>query len=204
MVLDATRLAALVLLASPMCGCSVGRDFVRPGSDDLVLGKTTLGEILERYGTPVAEQENLIKDQRVKTLKYYYSQPQASGWAHNPGAVPDRSLAVDFVGDRLVAYVFHSTYEKDHTDFDDSKVDQIKKGETSLRTVVGWLGEPHSRVGYPHTDHETDLRVMYNYFQKEKVGKMIVLAAKKVLLLTAGADGIITDIKFTKSSSKDR
>src|ERR1044072_4744759 len=59
----------LVLAAS---GCA-GRDFTRPQSESLVLGRTTETEVRQRFGDPYREGTTIKNGETMKTLAYAYA-----------------------------------------------------------------------------------------------------------------------------------
>ena len=53
---------------------------------------------------------------------------------------PARAASFYFMDGVLVGYEFVSSFKEDHTDFDESKVSEITKGETTIEEVEGFLG----------------------------------------------------------------
>ena len=91
---------------------------------------------------------DLLSGTRARLRARYHASSQAGG-AHAPGVAPARGVAFCFSGDILVGYEFASSFEEDHTDFDERKTAGIREGRTSLEEVVVLLGPPHGRQIFP-------------------------------------------------------
>jgi hypothetical protein len=188
-------LASVVLIA---VGCA-GRDFVRPEADTLVLTETTYQEILERFGSPYREGSVVKNGVTVKTVSYAYS--SAGGAALVDGVTPARALGLYFVDNRLVGPEFLSSYAKDHTDFDDSKVATIKKDETTRAQVVEVFCKPGGVYVYPLIKGKHDQAFVYAYTHTR--GSAFNLKfLKKVLVVSYGRNGTVTDVEFVSSDQR--
>ena len=97
--------------------CSAGREFVKPDSDSIVIGKTTYNEIRERFGQPTQEGSSMINDLTVKSISYTYA--KSDGEALYEGVTPARAIVFQFSNDVLIGHVFVSSFKSDNTDFDE-------------------------------------------------------------------------------------
>ncbi len=86
------------------------------------MGKTTEADLRQRFGDRYAH---------------------AAGAASLVGGVtPARGQGFYFWNAVLVGHEFTSSFDEDKTDFDASKVQQIKSGETTEAEVLALLGKP--------------------------------------------------------------
>src|SRR5712691_6068489 len=149
---------SLMALAALLNGCA-GRDFVRPSADSLALGKTTYAEIVARYGSPSREGTMLKNEQTVKTITYAYA--TKAGTPLVSGVTPARAAAFYFNDLVLVGHEFASSFQEDHTDFDETKVTRIKKGETTRAQVVELMGTPTGTYIFPLVQRRNDSGLVY-------------------------------------------
>jgi len=189
---------ALLLVA-----CAMGTNIVRPAADDLTLGVTTKESTVARYGKPDNSGETVVNGHNVKVMGYSYV--DASGRSHVPGVTAGRSLSLNFVDDKLVGYVFTSSFEEDHTDFDASRVSEIEKGKSTKTQVIALLGQPNGKVIYPLVDKAGIERFLYKYFHVDI--QMGLLKAKgkvfqKQLAIDFNDNDIVTDVEYTSQDTK--
>src|SRR5262249_6758241 len=69
----------------------------------------------------------LVNTVTLKTLTYSYA--SAGGTPLVDGVTPARTIGFLFRGSLLVGYQFVSSFRDDHTDFDESRVKDIRKGD---------------------------------------------------------------------------
>ena len=185
-------------------GCA-GRDFVRPSSDSLQLGKTTYTEIVARFGSPYREGTMLKNEQMVKTISYAYATKMGEAAAVS-GITPARATAFYFVDLVLVGHEFTSSFEKDQTNFDETKVTQIKKGETTQPQVISLIGPPTGNFMFPLVQRKDEKGLVYVYMQTRVEQAPFVPTKikqyRKVLIVSVGEDGLVTDVTFNASGEK--
>jgi len=192
----------LVVFALLLNGCA-GRDFVRPSADSFTLGKTTYAEVVARYGSPYREGTMLKNEQTVKTISYAYA--TKAGTPLVSGVTPARVAAFYFNDLVLVGHEFTSSFREDHTDFDETKVTRIKKGETTKAQVIELMGPPTGTYLFPLVQRRTDSGLVYIYTQTRV--EPIPFAPKirqyrKVLVVSLGDDGIVSNVEFNASGEK--
>ena len=101
----------------------------------------------------------------------------------------------------LVGHGFSSSFRVDQTDFDESKVKEIKKGETTRKKVIELLGSPHGLHVYPLVDNLGHEVLVYGYGETRVVG----FSAKfyiKGFAVTVDSNDIVTDVKFGESGER--
>src|SRR5262245_1169264 len=134
-------IAVVALLAG---GCTAGTKFVRPAAQSLELGKTNAESIRDRFGKPYRESTSLKNGERITALIYSYA--TAEPYVEK---IPARAMAFYFHKDLLVGYEYTSSFDEDKTDFDDNKVSEIKKGETTPERVIELFGQAGGRYVFP-------------------------------------------------------
>ena len=179
-------------------GCTAGRNFTRPSDDSIALGKTTRAEIVERFGKPTQESTLLKNGQTLKSGIYSYARGAIAGGAHASGITPGRAIGFWYAGDIVVGYDFLSSFEEDHTDFDDSKVAVIKEGKTSREEVLTLLGPPQGRQIFPLVDNQEDAGLVYLYTQFKAPATIY----RKVLTVAIAPDGVVRKVTYTQSGAR--
>jgi len=118
-----------MLAAVVVSACSAGTDFKRPDAAIFQLGKTTEKEIRERFGEPRSQATVQANDRTIKILRYAYA--EAAPYVEK---VPARAMVYSFHEGTLVGFDYSSSFSSDKTDFDESIVGQLKRGETTKRS----------------------------------------------------------------------
>jgi hypothetical protein len=190
-------LGALALVLVAFGGCA-GRDFTRPPADTLTLGKTTEQEIRQRFGDPHRQGTVVRNGETMKSLSYGY----ASGAASLAGGVtPSRGMGFYFWNDTLVGHEFTSSFDTDTTDFDATKVQQIRKAETAESDVTVLLGSPHGAYIYPMIPDKAARGLVYLYAQTR--GSAFSLKFyRQLLVVTIGPTGVVSEVQFASSGER--
>ncbi|MBI3854617.1 MAG: hypothetical protein HY293_02875 [Planctomycetes bacterium] len=197
---------ALIVLASlaatAAAGCTVGARFEPPSYESLVLNQTTRQEVQERFGAPSREGTVLKNDHTLKAISYSHATGGSFAGGHGASVIPARAMTYFFLEDRLVAYDFASSYESDHTEFDDSKVPEVRKGETTRDQVVALFGPPKGKCAYPFIAGKGDEGIAYRYHQTSRkfLGGFNIYA--KQLIVCFGPEGKVSAVEFTTSGEK--
>ena len=124
----AFRRAGFAGLLFVLAGCA-GKDFVRPASDTFQLGRTSHSQVVQKMGEPSRSGDLLTNDKSVKSISYVYA--STMGQPLEGGVVPARGLTYYFYDDTLVGQEFISSFKSDNTNFDNTKVESVKKGKTT-------------------------------------------------------------------------
>ncbi len=187
-------LAGLILMAA----CA-GRDFTRPQPDTLVLGKTTYEEIVRQFGDPFRKGTALKEGQTVTSISYAFASATAgSGFG---GVTPARAMGYYFVSGVLVGYEFTSSYPEDRTDFDETKVPRITKGQTTRAQVEELLGHPGGMYTYPLITTRGDTALVYLYTHTRAAPFSVNLYQKK-LVVSLDPEGRVSDVAFSTSGER--
>lgn len=142
-------------------GCVVGVNITRPAPGVLMLGKTTYQKILATYGDPWLEGKVTINERILRTISYAYGSVGAA--SHDPNIGAGRGLNLWFEDDILVGHEFRSSFKVDHTDFDESRINEIEKDKSDKATIIAIFGHP--------TGHgRSVLSTLEVWFRRTRVG----------------------------------
>lgn len=186
--------AMVVLSASQLVGCGTpSRAFVRPGTEDVTLGKTRYADIIAKYGSP--SEEYMVGNTKPPLRHVSYTYLRAEEGAVMPGIVPVRSIAFYFHEDTLVGESFFSTLKSDHTNFDETQRSKIERGKTRLSEVAAILGRPAQRAIDP-LGRNKDRQLTIGYHFLTVTDSMPSKATAKQLTIFIGADDVVTDVQY--------
>lgn len=190
-------LSAFAMLVLTACA---GTNFQKPADQSWTLGKTTKGEILQKMGSPVRTGVVTKNDQQLDQIVYVYAEG-VSGSAAYPGVNPARSLTYSFTGNTLAGQEFISSFKVDATDWDESKVPQILKGQSTRAEVISLLGKPSGEVIYPIIKNKDEQALVYAYAQaKGTVFNMSFY--NKLLIVSFNAQNVVSDLEFVSNGNK--
>jgi hypothetical protein len=193
------KFSALILTAAIMSGCA-GTNFVRPSSDDLVVGKSTYSEVVEKLGKPYQTGEQLFNDKKVKNVVYVYA--AAGGEPAESGVTPARANSYYFERDLLVGTEFTSSFKEDSTNFDDSKIEYIKKGETTRSQVMLTFGRPSVIFIPPMVEKTSGEAIGYLYSHVKGNVYTGMKQYRKALLITFSEDDKVDKVSYTTAGTK--
>jgi hypothetical protein len=193
------KLSLSIFVVILIAACAAGRNFVRPKPESLILGKTTYDEIIQRFGKPYTEGTQVKNGITLKTVGYAYS--KVGGPALFEGVTPGRGMGFSFLDNVVVGHEFTSSYRDDNSYFDDSKVGQIKKGETTRNKVIELMGRTGGMYVYPLIKGKDEKALVYLYTHTK--GSIFDLKVfQKLLVVSFNDTDIVTDINFTSSGQK--
>src|SRR5262249_14804436 len=135
----------------------------------------------------------LVNTVTLKTLTYSYA--SAGGTPLVDGVTPARTIGFLFRGSLLVGYQFVSSFRDDHTDFDESRVKDIRKGETTEAQVQAMLGRPAGFVRYPIVKEETHRSLVYMYTQVKGSAFNLKVHIER-LVVDLAPNGVVADVQF--------
>ena len=188
-----------VWLISCLLGCG-GKDFVRPSPQDFRLGQTTYAQVIQRMGEPGKTGDALKNGKTVRFITYVYA--SKGGEPLEADVIPARALAYFFYNDTLVGEGFNSSFKSDNSNFDDKRVESIKKGLTTRAEVIKLLGEPTAKFISPMVKETSGEAIGYGY-QAVRGGLFSGLKnSVKVLRISFDDRGLVSDIEYTSSDSK--
>ena len=185
--------AFMVMLLLTACG---GKNFIRPDGQSLIVGTTSYADVVKQLGEPIRKGTLTKNDLIVQNISYSYAE-----------AVPfstilsSRAMVFYFHDGLLVGYDYASSFsgEKQAAAIDDEKVAQIKKGDKKEKAIA-LLGTPSGEFIFPMTAPKGTSSVMYSFISTSRVPFIGgVKVTKKVVTITVGPNGLITDISTSES-----
>jgi len=196
-------LAIATTLLITCASCTVLTDpkwlyFPFPREGDAVLGKTTIQEILSRFGEPSLPPVNFNS---TKILGYSQGQaplpPPLKGMDYS--RIKSRIMQYWFYDDVLVGYIYISDMPEDSTDFDATKIAQIRKGSTTETEVINLIGKPSGRSIHPFAERD-GTAIGYAYSEMYNGRKGELATRSKHLAIKINQNGIVTDVLFRSKS----
>jgi outer membrane protein assembly factor BamE (lipoprotein component of BamABCDE complex) len=173
----------VLLLGAVLVGCVQGRDFTRSPADTLTLGKTTRQEIVTRMGSPV--EQGTVSRTGVVLQSIQYHQWSSTGY--------ERGQMFFLRDDILVGHSYSSTETNDSTNFDATRVNLIRKGETTEREVITLLGPPSGAFIYPFIKGRDDHALGWYYappYRRSDPGARVL----KIVIISFDPNGAVTDL----------
>jgi len=196
---DVRATVGVFALLLVLAGCA-GKDFVRPAPDAFKLGQTSYAQVVQQLGEPRKSGDLLKDDKTVKSITYVYA--SAGSDASEAGVIPARGLTYYFYDDRLVGQEFLSSFKSDSSNFDESKVEGIRKGRTTRAEVIQALGAPTALFIPPMVKATAGEAIGYTY-QATRGGafsgfKVFV----KSLRVSFDDGGLVSDVEYTAAGTK--
>jgi len=195
--MNAIKIVIFVILSALLTACA-GTNFVRPADNTFKLGKSTKQEVINAMGKPMVTSQALKNDVPVETIAYNYA---AGAQSLVGGVTPARSTAFSFANGILVGQIFSSSFAEDKTDFDETKVSDIRKGKTTKDEVIKLLGRPSGHIIYPLIAPKDGTGLVYQYNQTKGTAFTLKLYAAS-LVVTVGKDNVVTDVTLEKTGEK--
>lgn len=186
---------SLVVLA----GCA-GKDFVRPAPDALRLGESTYSQVVRQLGEPRKTGEVLTNGKTVKSITYVYA--SAGGEPSEEGVIPARGLTYYFYDDRLVGQEFISSFRADGTNFDEAKVERIRKGQTTRADVMQALGAPTAAFIPPMVKATAGEAIGYTYTATRGGLFSGFKVQLKSLRVSFDEGGVVSDVDYKAAGSR--
>ena len=188
-----------VLLISGLLGCA-GKDFVRPTPETFKLGQTTYSQVIQKMGEPRRAGDTLKNGKNVKAVTYVYA--STGGEPLETGVTPARGQTYYFYNDTLVGQEFISSFKSDNSNFDEKRVEDIKKGQTTRADAIKLLGEPTATFIPPMVKDTSGEAIGYTY-QAVRGGLFSGLKNSiKVLRISFDDKSLVSDIDYTSSDNK--
>ena len=193
------RVSVTVFIAVFLTACAAGTNFQKLEVNQLVYGSDTPETIKQKLGEPYSEGTITKNEKQFKTMSYAYASGRGS--AAYKGVTAGRGQGFYFFQNKLVGHDFTSSWEIDSTDFDESKISEIKEGSTTIQEVIELLGSPDGEYIFPLATNETEKAKVYSYSQvKGSVFSMKFY--RKLLIVTHDENGIVTEVEYESSGEK--
>jgi len=193
------RVSITVFIAAFLTACAAGTDFKRIEINQLTYGSDTPETIKQKLGKPYSEGTITKNEKQFQTMDYAYASGRGS--AAYKGVTAGRGQHFYFFQNKLVGHSFSSSWKVDSTDFDESKIGQIKEGDTTIQEVIQLLGSPIGEYIFPLVKNETEKAKVYLYSQV-KGSAFNMKFYRKVLIVTHDENGIVTEVEYESSGEK--
>ena len=146
-------------------------------------------------GSALPQERGRAAKDGVEVVSLSYSYADAAARASAAGVSAARAMAFYFVRDILVGYEAISTFAADSSDFDDTRVSDITRGVTTETQLGDLVGRPSGMYIHPLASAPGERIIVYAYAQKRGAAPL----ARKQLLVTVDAGGIVRDVQFEKT-----
>ncbi len=189
----------VVLLLSLPAPLFADTAFSCPDPGSVKLNASTRDEIEKAH--PYGSQSGSLSrnGESVEMITYTQTSVRKS-LAVAKKVTPARAVTFYFLDDILVGHEFVSSFKEDHTDFDDTKVSDIKKGETTIEDVEELLGKACGQHVYPLVSSDAERALVYGYSQVK--GTFRLKTYTKILLVTFDSSGVVMDVTLQASGEK--
>lgn len=138
-----TRLfVALVLFFLVISCATVGKPFNYQNRDQAKLGKTTINDAIQLFGSPKGRQTSITENHQFETIHYVTAKANLSG-------AMARSLVLEFKDNILNAKVYNSGFKEDNTGFNISAYQDLKIGKSTQEDVLIAMGMPSGMAVCP-------------------------------------------------------
>lgn len=197
-------LILLVMGCAALTPTSKGKNFSTENLNTLKIGvPKTL--VIELFGSPHETEGVSQEGIYFEEFKYFYGKGSASRGTQ----FKSRGLDIEFVGDSVNAYLFHSSFYEDNTDFDFDGRKKLKSGESTKEDVRGFLGEPSGIARLPTASiaeeiidaHETATEVWrYSYILHTMQSKGKIKTYVKQIIVFFDAKEVAGHIWYNEKS----
>jgi hypothetical protein len=191
--------ACVFALLLVLAGCA-GKDFVRPAPEAFKLGETRYSQVVQQLGEPRKSGDLLKNDKTVKSITYVYA--SAGSEPAQDGVIPARGLTFYFYEDKLVGQEFLSSFKSDSSNFDGSKVERIRKGQTTRAEVTQLLGAPTALFIPPMVKSTAGEAIGYAY-QATRGGLFSGFKVSlKSLRVSFDDSGLVSEVDYTSAGNR--
>jgi hypothetical protein len=117
--------------------------------------------------------------------------------------VKTRGMGLYFLKGVLVGYEFTSSLPEDKTRFDDTKIPQIQRGQTTRAEVLALLGQPGGMYVYPLIKDQSGIALVYFFVDTDRHAfGATVKQRQKLLAVTIDGQSVVSDVAYTASEPK--
>jgi outer membrane protein assembly factor BamE (lipoprotein component of BamABCDE complex) len=190
-----TKLLMLLVTSLFLTACG-GPNFIRPQSDELVLGSTSFSQVTAKMGEPSKTAALSVNNVPVKSATYSH--------AH---AVPFstilafKTLVCVFDRDILVSYDYASSFQEERaaTSINDALVKGLANGDTKSK-VIATLGRPGGEAIYPVANPKGSSVLRYTYLESYRVPFLPTpRITKKIVTVKLDSNEVVTEISTVES-----
>jgi outer membrane protein assembly factor BamE (lipoprotein component of BamABCDE complex) len=184
----------LLFVFTALSGCASAPNFVKPEPEKLTLGKSTSDDVLKLVGSPTAQSDTQLNNEKVHVVQYArHESPKFWGIV-----IKHRDLTYTFFNDVLVGDEFNSTFDDEATEFDTDKVSQIVKGKSTRADVFALLGKPAGELLYPIIADKSGSGVVYEYSAARFAG-ILTSTTSYLAVITFDNKNTVTNVSLKKN-----
>jgi hypothetical protein len=190
MVVPLVRLGLIFGMGLLAAACSTGVDFVLPPVGSIQLDHTTPADVIAKLGQPTQRTTSTTASSQpsatAPTANVFMAAPIPGNYEHfsyfggdemvinanalvaevtRHGLRRTRSFNCTFYNGKLISYLGSSSYDPDRTDFDDSKISQLVRGQTTGDDVLKLFGQPTGGAIYPAISSAEGEALYYLYIE---------------------------------------
>jgi hypothetical protein len=151
-------------------------------------------------GKPRKVADILKNEKPVKSITYVYASQM--GEPLEKGVIPVRALVYFFHNDTLVGQDFVSSFKSDNSNFDNTKVENIKRGQTTRAEVIQMLGNPTASFIPPMVKATSDEAIGYSYTTTRKGVFGGIKNFSKNLRISFDEKDLVSDVEYTSKKTK--
>lgn len=177
-----------------LAGCATTQ-FSRLADNQMTLGQSTRQSVEAILGKPLQKHSVISHGQNIDAISYIYSAPIALG-----GNVPVKSQTFFFYNNILVGHNYTNSWKRETTNFDESKIKQIKEGETNIDEVYSLLGQPGGEQIYPLTENKNEKVAIYLFYDIKKDFLTIKPTQKTLIVAYSPNTGIVSKATFVSTN----
>jgi len=193
-------IAVFITVFLTACVGTTGTDFKKIELNQLAYGSDTPETIKQKLGESDREGTVTKNEKRFKTMGFVYA--STGGSAAHEGVIATRGQSFYFFQNKLVGHEYISSWAIDSTDFDESKVSEIKEGSTSIQDVIELLGGPVGEYVYPLVKNTNEKAKIYMYSQTTGSIFSGFKTYQKTLIVTHDENGLVTEVEYFSSGEK--
>lgn len=187
-------LLGLLFTVLLLSGCATTQ-FSRLTDERITLGQSSRQVVEAIMGKPAQKHSVITHGENIEGISYAYAAPIALG-----SNMPVKSQSFFFHKDILVGHAYTNSWKEGTTNFDESKIQQIKEGATHIDEVFKLLGRPGGEQIYPLTEAENEKVATYLYYQIKK-GLLTVKPHQKLLTIIYDRNtGVVTKVSYLSTN----
>lgn len=184
-----------LFILSTLSGCA--SNFVRPEQSAIHLGKSTKDEVIKATkGNAIPRNNVKFNNENLDFLTYQFGE----GASFYGMMIPHRTLTYSFFNNVLVGEEFNSNYDEEKTQFDTTKVPQLKKGLTR-EEVVSIMGTPSGKLLYPMVTDKSGYGLVYAY-SFARFAPFYSPSFSYLLIVTFDASNVVTNISYKENGKE--
>jgi outer membrane protein assembly factor BamE (lipoprotein component of BamABCDE complex) len=198
------------VLVLPGCSTTHGRDFIDvPVATAIVPGVSTQADVIKLLGEPQTQSADTYRKDSsgkdlgspliVHSMLYFFSTNDISQPGTEPGVFGRRSMNFSIVNGVVAGMRRSSSFKTDSTEFDVSKLNQIKKGSTTFSEVIALIGKPSGTAVYPLAAEPGGQILLYLY---NRFNVTTNTSDLKSLSVQVGSDQRVVDFNMQQETNK--